>query len=113
MLLRQLFDQTSSTYTYLLADETTRHALLIDSVYEQFERDRALLHELDLKLVCTLETHVHADHVTAAWRFHQALGSQIVVSAGAGAEGAHRYVKYGDVIEAGAATLLVRTTPGH
>ncbi|MFN2375961.1 MAG: MBL fold metallo-hydrolase [Candidatus Binatia bacterium] len=113
MLFRQLFDPTSSTYTYLLADETTRHALLIDTVFEQFDRDRALLAELDLELTHTLDTHVHADHVTAAWRFHQAFGSKIVLSRLGGAEGADIYVEDGDIIEAGAATLLVRATPGH
>jgi len=113
MLFRQLFDAASSTYTYLLADEATRRALLIDTVFEQCERDRALLHELGLTLTHTLETHVHADHVTAAWRFHQTLGSRIVLSRRSGATGADVYVDDGDVIEAGSATLVVRSTPGH
>jgi len=113
MIFRQLFDPASSTYTYLLADETTRQALLIDTVFEQFERDRALIHELDLTLAYTLETHVHADHVTAAWRFQHALGSKIVLSRQSGAEGADLYVDEDDVIEAGTASLVVRSTPGH
>ncbi|MFN2428149.1 MAG: MBL fold metallo-hydrolase [Candidatus Binatia bacterium] len=113
MVFRQLFDPASSTYTYLLADAGTRRALLIDSVFEQFERDRALLSELGLTLTHTLETHVHADHVTAAWRFHQALGSRIVLSSQSGAVGADIYVDDGDIIEAGSATLIVRSTPGH
>lgn len=113
MLLRQLFDSLSSTYTYLLADETTRRALLIDTVFEQFERDRALLHELDLTLTHTLDTHVHADHVTAAWRFQHALDSKIVVSARSGASGADIYVDHGDIVVAGAVSLGVRATPGH
>lgn len=62
MLFPQLFDPVSSTYTYLLADEATRRGLLIGTVFEQFERDRALLHELGLTLSHTIETHVHADH---------------------------------------------------
>ena len=113
MLFRQLFDPASSTYTYLLADESTRCALLIDTVFEQFERELALVRELDLMLTHTLETHVHADHVTAAWRFHQALGSRIVLSKRSGATGADDLVDQGDMIDAGEATLTVRATPGH
>jgi sulfur dioxygenase len=113
MIFRQLFDLTSSTYTYLLADETTREALLIDTVFEQFERDRALVRELGLTLRYTLETHAHADHVTAAWRFAHALGSRIVVSKRAGAEGADLYVDHGDTVGVGSVALSVRATPGH
>jgi sulfur dioxygenase len=113
MLFRQLFDPASSTYTYLVADRATHRALLIDTVFEQFERDRALLQELGLTLTHTLETHVHADHVTAAWRFREAVGSRIVLSARSGAEGADDYVEDGDSIEEGMASLLVRATPGH
>lgn len=113
MIFRQLFDPKSSTYTYLLADRATREALLIDPVFEQFERDRALVRELGLTLRYTLETHVHADHVTAAWRFAHAMGSRIALSSNSGATGAHLYVAHGDVIRAGAVVLGVRATPGH
>jgi glyoxylase-like metal-dependent hydrolase (beta-lactamase superfamily II) len=67
MLFRQLIDGRSSTFTYLLADAATRDAVLIDPVFELFARDAALVRELDLALRFTLETHVHADHVTGAW----------------------------------------------
>ncbi|HXU55985.1 MAG TPA: MBL fold metallo-hydrolase, partial [Casimicrobiaceae bacterium] len=67
MIFRQLFDPQSSTYSYLLADRRSREAVLIDPVFEQARRDAALIQELDLKLVATLDTHVHADHVTGAW----------------------------------------------
>lgn len=113
MLFRQLFDGVSSTYTYLLADERTRDALLIDPVFEQFDRDRALLRELGLVLRYTLDTHVHADHVTAAWRFREALGSRIVLSARGGAEGADVLVDDGDVVTMGSVSLHVLATPGH
>jgi sulfur dioxygenase len=113
MLFRQLFDLESSTYTYLLADEATRQALLIDPVFEQFERDAALVRELGLALRYTLDTHVHADHVTAAWRFREALGSRIVISKRSGATGADHYVDHGDVIPVDSVVLHVRATPGH
>lgn len=113
MLFRQLFDAVSSTYSYLLADEDTRRALLIDPVFEKFERDRALVSELGLELAYTLETHLHADHVTAAWLMREALGSKIVISRHAGAEGADLYVDDGDVIAVDSVRLFVRATPGH
>src|SRR5512143_3137764 len=106
MLFRQLFDLGSSTYTYLLADEESRDAILIDPVFEQFARDRALLHELDLTLRYTIDTHVHADHVTAAWRFRDALGSRIVLSKASGADGADLYVDDGDSVTIGSITLI-------
>jgi len=85
MIFRQLFDPQSSTYSYLLGDEITRKALLIDPVFEQARRDAALIKELDLTLIATLETHVHADHVTGAWLLRQQLGSDILLSATSGA----------------------------
>lgn len=113
MFFRQLFDANSSTYTYLLACEKTKRAVLIDTVFEQFGRDSALLRELGLELVATLETHVHADHVTAAWLFHQAFQSDIVVAKVAGVEGATRPVSEGDEIRFGSQSLTVMSTPGH
>jgi glyoxylase-like metal-dependent hydrolase (beta-lactamase superfamily II)/rhodanese-related sulfurtransferase len=113
MLFRQLYDLDSGTYTYLLADPRSREALVIDPVFERFERDRALVRELDLRVRYTLETHVHADHVTAAWRFKQALGARIVVARRAGASGADVAVDDGDALHIGAIALEVRATPGH
>ena len=77
LIFRQLFDPQSSTYTYLLADGESREAVLIDSVFEQAGRDAALIRELGLKLIWTLDTHVHADHVTAASLLKERLGSRI------------------------------------
>lgn len=113
MIFRQLIDTETSTFTYLLADEITRAAVLIDSVYEQHFRDLALVRELDLRLAKTLETHVHADHVTGAWLMREALKSSIGVSSAAGAEGADFHYAHGDVIEVGELRLEVRATPGH
>jgi len=112
-LFRQLFDPQSSTYTYMLADNESRDAILIDPVFEQIRRDAALIAELGLTLRDTLETHVHADHVTAAWMLKQRLGSRIAVGANTGAEGADRYLAHGDRITFGRRHLTVRETPGH
>ena len=113
IIFRQMQDRRSSTYTYLLADPATRIALLIDPVFEQAQRDSALLHELDLKLAYTLDTHVHADHITAAWRLKQIHGSAIAIAAAAGARGADRELSPGDRLEFGQRALEARSTPGH
>ena len=113
MIFRQLFDQQSSTYTYLLADESSREAVLIDPVFEQARRDRALIEELGLKLIWTLETHVHADHVTGAWLLRERLGSRIAVSKAGGADGADVYLNDLDLIRFAKRHLEARATPGH
>ena len=87
MIFRQLFDATSSTYTYLLGCQDTRDAVLIDPVYEQHARDTALIRELDLTVRYVLDTHVHADHVTGAWLMREALKADIVLSARYGVTG--------------------------
>lgn len=110
-VFRQLFDPPSSTYTYLLADGG--EAVLIDPVFDQVRRDSALLRELGLRLVATLDTHVHADHVTGAWLLQQACGSRIGVSAQGGAEGADLPLAHGDRVAFGTRHLAVRATPGH
>ena len=113
LIFRQLFDPQSSTYTYLLGDARAKEAVLIDTVFELAARDGALLAELDLKLVATLETHVHADHITAATLLKRRFGSAIAVPADSGAEGADRYLAHGDRVEFGSRHLAVRATPGH
>lgn len=113
LIFRQLIDPQSSTYTYLLGDGKSGEAVLIDPVFEQARRDAALLNELGLPLIYTLETHVHADHVTGAWLLKRRFGSLIAVAKASGAVGADRYLIHGDLIAVGARHLNVRATPGH
>src|SRR5262245_17834202 len=113
MLFRQLFDQQSSTYTYLLADEATRDALLIDPVFEQARRDVALIEELGLNLKWTLETHVHADHITGAWLLREKLGSRIAAPKAGGVQGADRSLLPEEKVHFGKRSLDTLSTPGH
>jgi sulfur dioxygenase len=113
LIFRQLFDPSSSTYTYLLGDGASRAALLVDPVFEHVRRDIALLRELELTLAATLETHVHADHVTGAWLLKQRLGSHILGAAAGGARGLDRALAHGDEVAFGPRHLQVRATPGH
>jgi len=113
LIFRQLFDNQSSTYTYLLGDTGSGEAILIDPVFEQVRRDAALVNELGLRLVWTLETHVHADHVTGAWLMKARAGSTIGLAANCGASGADRLLNHGDQIAFGKRYIEVRATPGH
>jgi sulfur dioxygenase len=113
MLFRQLYDLESSTYTYLLADADTRDAVLIDPVLENVERDVGLLRELGLRLRYALDTHVHADHVTALGTLREQTGCRTVLSERAGVGVADVYVKDGDRLQFGRHELEARETPGH
>jgi len=78
----QLFDAASSTYTYLLFDVETREAVIIDPVDEQIGRDLETLREYGLKLVWTVETHAHADHITSAGKLAELTGARTAAPAG-------------------------------
>ena len=112
MILRQLFDAVSSTYTYLLADEVTAEALLIDPVREQVERDAHLIGELGLRLTYVLDTHVHADHITAAGELRSRFAARTVMGRG-GAACADLLLSSGDVVQLGSISVKVLATPGH
>ena len=113
LLLRQLFDAATGSFTYLLADGASGEGVLIDSVFEQHERDLSLIQELDIRLVACLDTHVHADHVTGSWLMHRATGCAIGLAATAGAEQVSLPLGPGDQVRFGGRDLEVRSTPGH
>ena len=113
MLFRQLYDDVSSTYTYVLADENTREAVMIDPVFEHVQRDLAMLNELDLKLLYILDTHCHADHVTGSWLMAQKTGAKVAIAAVVGAENVDIGLNHGDRVTFGQHALEVRATPGH
>ena len=112
-LFRQLYDNVSSTYTYLLADAESREAVIIDPVFELHHRDLALIKELGLNLKHSLDTHCHADHVTGSWLMKEATGCQIVLSKKYNAALVDKPVDEGDAISFGGIRLQVWATPGH
>lgn len=113
MIFRQLFDNGSSTYTYLIADEATGDAALVDPVLEHVERDLTLVAELGLRLVSVFDTHVHADHVTGAGELRARTEATTHVSARGGAPCADVEMKDGYVAQLGAVTITAHATPGH
>lgn len=114
MLFRQLFDAETATFTYLLADESSREAVLIDSVIEHIARDTQLIRELGLKVKYLVETHVHADHITAVTRLKNAFpDAKSAYSAAAGVQGADLLLQDGDTLQFGRHTLTALHTPGH
>ncbi len=113
MEIRQLFDPESSTYTYLLWDADSGQAALIDPVDTRIERDLQLVRELALDLRYTLETHIHADHITASGPIRDRLGSKAVVHRNSGSDCADLLVGEGDSIMLGEQAIQVLETPGH
>jgi len=114
MIFRQLFDPATWTYTYLIADTNTNEAVIIDPVNTQIEVYLDLLASNNLSLKYSLETHVHADHITAGGLLRQKLGVQTAVSSLCGADTADVQIEDGDVFEFGdAEKIKVIATPGH
>ena len=113
MLIRQLFDRETCTYTYLLVDFETRDAVIIDPVLEHVERDLKLIKELELNLVYVLDTHVHADHVTGAGMLKQHTEAFSGVSNHAHVRCADIHFEHGHRLKIGRHGIEVRATPGH
>ena len=113
MIFRQLFEPETFTYTYLLGCERIRRAVLIDPVASEVDSYLGLLGKLDLKLIYTLETHVHADHITGSGLLRDRLGSKSVVHRDAGAMCADLLVTDVVLLQVGDIEIEVRHTPGH
>jgi len=113
MIFRQLFEPASSAYTYLVACEQTREAALIDPVLETVERDLALISDLGLTLKYTIETHIHADHVTGADRLRDKSGSKAALPEKSGARQVDLAVREGEPLHVGRLVLEPLYTPGH
>ncbi|MBR8831465.1 MAG: Hydroxyacylglutathione hydrolase [Chroococcopsis gigantea SAG 12.99] len=112
-IFRQLFDKESSTYTYLIADTDAGEGILIDPVLEQVERDLRILRELGLTLRLTMETHLHADHVTGAHRLRELTDCSILFPEKTGVKGSDGYVRDGDIYYLGGQKIQAIATPGH
>jgi len=113
VVFRQLFCPVSNTFTYLLGCARTREAAIIDGVLGNVDRDLAVARELGVRVVLSLDTHLHADHITSAGALQALVGAKIAISENSGAKGADRPLKEGDVVEVGDLKLQVRATPGH
>jgi sulfur dioxygenase len=113
MLFRQLFDKDSSTYTYLIADENTKAAILIDPVYEEVERDLQLINKLGLILNYCFETHIHADHITGTGKLRQLTGCLGIVPENAPITCADKHIKDKEIIQLDGIVIQAISTPGH
>ena len=113
MIFRQLFDHESSTYTYLLASGRGREALIIDPVREQMQTYLTLIEQLELKLVRAIDTHTHADHVTALGGLRDTTGCITVMGERSKAECVSERVREGDTINVDGIGLRAIYTPGH
>ncbi len=109
----QLFDTASSTYTYVLFDEATRDALIIDPVDDQLERDLALLRQYGLQLAWTVETHAHADHITSAGLLAEHAGAKTAAPSGCGIGTAAVQLQHNQRLVFGNQHVDAVHTPGH
>ena len=113
MLFHQLFDKNSSTYTYLIASAKGREALIIDPVLENIEQYIKLLNELDLKLVKVIDTHIHADHITAASKLKDATNCTTIMGEHTPSDAVEVKVKDNEIIYVDKLEIKVIYTPGH
>ncbi len=113
MIFRQVFDNKSSTYTYLIASAKGREAVIIDPVIENVESYIKLLQELDLKLVKVIDTHIHADHVTGASKLKQSTNCSTIMGEHTPADTVDIKLKDDDIIKIDQLEIKAMYTPGH
>lgn len=113
ILVYQLFDADSSTYTYIIADKISKEAAIIDSVFENVERDIKYIEEVGLKPVYALDTHVHADHITGANELRNKLGIKTGISSASGVNCADLLLDDAQELFLGNKKIRVISTPGH
>jgi glyoxylase-like metal-dependent hydrolase (beta-lactamase superfamily II) len=113
MIFRQLFDNVSGTYSYLLASRSGGEALILDPVLEKVDRYCQLLRELDLKLVKAVDTHLHADHVTGLGELRDRTHCVTIMGEQSKADVVAMRVGDGDRVMIEGLSLDVMYTPGH
>ena len=113
MFFRFVQEKESSTFTYILADESTRRAVIIDPVIEDLDKLKKLFQELRLHPAYSLETHVHADHVTAAAALRKEFGTKLVVGKMTGVQNADMYLDHEQELRVDGLTIKALYTPGH
>ena len=113
MIFKQVFDQKSSTYTYLIASAKGREAVIIDPVIENVEKYISLLKELDLKLVKVIDTHIHADHITGASKLKKATNCSTIMGEHTPANAVEIKVKDGEKVKIDQIEIKAIYTPGH
>jgi sulfur dioxygenase len=113
IIFHQLFEKESSTYTYLLGDPSTMEAIIIDPVVEMVERDMKLLEDLGLKLRFVLDTHVHADHVTASGELRRRTQAKVGLNSAYGLSCPDVQIQDGQKLNCGSIVIEAIHTPGH
>lgn len=113
LIFRQLFDEKTWTYTYIVADNETKQAIIIDPVRDQVERDMRLLSELWLTLSYILDTHIHADHITGSGVLREKTGAKIALGEGAKVANPDILLADGEILKVGNLEVRAFSTPGH
>ncbi|MGB5452681.1 MAG: MBL fold metallo-hydrolase [Sedimenticolaceae bacterium] len=113
MVFRQLFDQTSSTYSYLIASRQGGEALLIDPVLDHTDRYVQLVRDLDLRLLLAVDTHIHADHITGLGQLRDQTGCLTAMGEMTQAECLSTRFGDGEKLKLDGVDIQAIYTPGH